>query len=282
MRFTPGFATLLGSLALAVTGVSESSGQDGKPIPEKELPRFLGPVSPDQFTWRVVNGPDFQVYYGKANPPLAGSVGFYFGGFPEDLKPGQTTLKSRLGNFQVKWERSVDANGSISQEGIFLVDGLWLTAHVWASAPNQNQLDDLLSVVGRLPTFASGAIPERFEEIHNILVEEQRTRRVSWICWWALFIAVAWVADRICRGRQISAAGRLLAFAGVIPFMMAATIGGVAASSHVGILWFHKASMRLLFYAAGALCALALLLGSGLFLIGLFRTRNRGRNPTAG
>ena len=127
-----------------------------------------------------------------------------------------------------------------------------------------------------------------------MIAEEQRIRRISWFCWSALLIALAWVADRFCRRRQISAPGRFLAFAGVIAAVIGATIGGVLCwsslavpppgeqiSSSAAIYWFHAANVLLLFYGAGALCALALLLGSGLFLVRVFRTRNSRQTLTA-
>ena len=272
MRFTPRFGALL--LALTVMGVSRTGGQDGEPIPEKELPGFLGPVSSDRFTWRRVNGPDFEVYYGKANPPLAGAVGFYFGGFPQDLKPGQTTVESRLGRFPVKWHRTTDADGSLEQEAIIVINSeTGLRAHVWVAAPNENQLQQLLSILGQLPTFASGAIPDRFKELHDMIIEEHRIRRISWICWSTLLIILAWFADRFCRRRQRSAAFRLLTFAGVIALTIAATIAGVAVSRPIGMHWFLRTDLRLLLAAAGAICALALLAGLGLFIVRLLRTR---------
>jgi hypothetical protein len=275
MRFPSVFVTLLRALTLTVIVVSGTSGQDGEPIPEEKLPGFLGPVSPDQFTWGVVEGPDFEVFHGKANPPLAGSVGFYFGGWPQDLKPSQTTFKSRVGRFPVKWHRNIGADGSVEQEAIILIDSVMdLKAHVWAEAPNETQLNNLLSIVGQLPTFASGAVPQRFKELHDIFAEEQRVRRIIWVCWSALIIAAAGLLDRLCRRRQNSAAFRLLTFAGVIAFAIAATIGGVAISPAFVMDWFHRAYGLLLLTAAGAVCAVAVLLGSGFFLARLFRTRN--------
>ena len=127
------FVTLPLALTFALIGVSHASGEGGKRIPEDELPRFLGHVPPDQLTWHVVNGPDFIVYYGKANPPLAGSVGFYLGGFPQDLERSQTTFRSRLGRFSVKWHRRVAADGSIHQETVMVLDRVMgMRAHVWA------------------------------------------------------------------------------------------------------------------------------------------------------
>ena len=266
---------------LDLVGVSRGEAQDGEPIPEHELPTFLGNVPSDQITWRVLHSVDFDIYYGKANPPLDGSVGFYFGGFPQELKAGQTMLKSRLGRFPVKWYRTIGADGSIEQEAIILIDRVMgLKTHVWAEAPNETQLGNLLSIVGQLPPFASGAVPDRFKEIHDMLAEEQRIRRLIWVCWSALMIAGAGLVDRFCRRRQTSAAFRLLSFAGAIAFAIAATIGGVAMSSAFVVDWFVKANVFLLLAAAGAVCAVAVLVGSGLFLVRLFRMRNRRRYLT--
>ncbi|HSV63935.1 MAG TPA: hypothetical protein VLH83_11380 [Chthoniobacterales bacterium] len=227
-----------------------------------------------------MHGPDFEVYHGKANAPLSGSVGFYLGGFPQKLPPGQSTVKSRLGRFSMKWQRTVESDSSITQEGIIEVDGLWLKADVWANAPNENQLNDLLSVLGRLPIFASGRIPESFAEIHDEMAREQQIQRLIWICWSALTLAVAWIVDQYCRRCQFSAASRLMIFAAVITLVIGVTIAVIGLSGDFGMLWFHRANMRLLFGAAVAVGGLALLLGSGLFLVRLFRAANKRRRFT--
>ncbi|MFN2624144.1 MAG: hypothetical protein ABR611_15005 [Chthoniobacterales bacterium] len=284
MRFTPVLKITLGVLTFAVVGISDSKCEEGNPIPENELPRFLGRVRPDQFTWRVMIGPDFEVYHGTANPPLAGTVGFYFGGAPQKLKASPTIVKSRLGRFPIKWNRSIGTDGSIEQEAIIVIDSaMELKAHVWASAPNESQLNNMLSVVGQLPTFASGAIPERFEEYHDIAVSEQRGRRLIWAGWWALIIAAGWVVDRFCRRRKMSAAARLLGFAGVIALTIGITIAALATSHpDIVIIWFHRANGLLLFWATVALCVVTLALAAALFLVRLFRNRNSRRNFVVG
>jgi hypothetical protein len=290
MRITPAFGIILGALAFCFVGISAGKCEEGVPIPENELPRFLGPVRPDQIAWRVVGGPDFEVYYGKANPPLTGTVGFYLGGAPQDLRSSPTVIRSRLGRFSPKWNRTIGTDGAIDQEARIVIDSaMGLQAHVWVSAPGENQLKDLLSVVGQLPTFASGAIPERFEEIHNIMVEEQRGRWLIWTGWWALLIAVGWVADRFCPRRKMSAPSRLLIFAGVIGLMLGMTIAALSLSqalnasfSDPAVMWFHKANGLLLFTAAGFLCVVTLLLAAALFLVRVIRTRHSRRNVAVG
>ncbi|MFZ1220459.1 MAG: hypothetical protein WAO00_14285, partial [Chthoniobacterales bacterium] len=272
MRLIKWTLLLLAALALVIP-TPTAWGQEGEPIPEEELPAFLGSVQPAQFAWHVLHCIDFDVYYGKPNPPLVGSTGFYLGFAPQDLEPGHSTIISRLGRFRAKWHRNVGPDGSIRQEAIIALGGvLDMKAHVWAEAPNEDQLQKLLSVLGQLPIFSSGWIPTRFRSLQDDVAEEQRVRRIIWVCWSALIIVGAGLLDRFCRRRQSSAAFRLLTFAGVIAFTIAATISGVAMSPPFVIDRFVRANMIFLLVAAGAVCAVALLLSFGLSLVRLFRT----------
>lgn len=275
MRWPGWIASLLSALTL-VTATSTACGQDGEAIPEDELPAFLGSVPPDQFTWRVVTSIDFVVYHGEANPPLVGSTGFYLGGWPEDLEPGQSTVTSRLGRFPAKWHRSVGPNGSIRQEAIIALGGvLNVKARVWASAPNEEQLQKILSVLGQLPTFSSGAIPAYFLSLQDdlLIAGEQRIRRMIWVCWSSVVLAGAWLVDRIYRRRRVSAALRLVIFAGMIAASIAATIAALYLLPAFVADWFMIAHGVLLLNAAGIVVVLALLLAGVLFLVRLFRTR---------
>lgn len=282
MRRTEWIASLLSALAL-VTATPTAPGQDGAPIPEDELPAFLGRVPSGQFAWRVVNGPDFVVYYGKPNPPLVGSTGFYLGGWPQHLEPGQSTVRSRLGRFAAKWRRSVSPDGSIHQEAIIVLGGvLDMKAHVWAEAPNEDQLQKLLSVLGQLPTFSSGAIPACFQSLQDLLAGEQRIRRMIWICWCAFALTGAWLVDRIYRRRRVSAARRSVISAGAIAASIAATVAAVALLPAIVMDWFRIANVLFLLAAAGIVLVIALLLAGGLFLVGLFRAStdpSRTRGP---
>jgi len=271
VRWTEWIASLLSALAL-VTATSTAWGQDGQPIPEDERPAFLGRVPPDQFAWRIVNGPDFVVYYAKANPPLVGSTGFYLGGWPQDLEPGQSTVKSRLGRFPAKWQRSVGPDGSIHQEAILALGGaLDMKAHVWAEAPNDDQLQKLLSVLGQLPTFSSGAIPARFQVFEDLFAQEERIRRLIWICWCAFVLAGSWLVDRIYRRRRVSATRRSVIFAGMIAAAIAATLAAVFLLPVIVMDSFAKANGMLLLAAAAIVLICALLLAGGLFLVRFFR-----------
>jgi hypothetical protein len=287
MRFTPVFKIVLGVFALTAVAIAESKCQEGDPIPENELPRFLGPLPADQVTWRVVEGVDFTVYYGKANPPLAGSLGFYIGGWPHKMEPGQTTFRSRLGRFPVEWHRSVRDDGSISQEAIIRIDS-YFRADVWADAPNETEMNKLLAVLGRLPMFAHGTVPDRYQEMQAEIAQEQRISSLTWIGWSAAAGAAAWRVDRMCRRRQFSISGRWLTFAATILTAIAITIGALALSNLVGhnepyaenfvIHWFHIVGGRLLLTAAAAVAGLALLFALIWFLARQLRATHRGKS----
>ncbi|HEV2806673.1 MAG TPA: hypothetical protein VGW57_17240 [Chthoniobacterales bacterium] len=229
----------MGVFALTAVGISESKCQEGDPIPENELLRFLGPLPAHQVTWRVVEGVDFSVYYGKANPPLAGSVGFYIGGWPQKMEPGQMTFRSRLGRFPVEWHRSVKDGGSIYQEAIIRIDN-YFRADVWADAPNETEMSKLLAVLGRLPMFAHGTVPDRYQEMQAQIAQEQRISSLTWIGWSTAAGAAAWLVDRMCRRRQFSIPGRWLTFAATILAAIAITIGALALSNLVG----HNEALR--------------------------------------
>jgi uracil phosphoribosyltransferase len=51
-------------------------------MPPKELAEFLGPVSPKKVEWMKSVGSDFDAYYGRALPPLSGTVNIHIGGWP--------------------------------------------------------------------------------------------------------------------------------------------------------------------------------------------------------
>jgi hypothetical protein len=291
MRFTPVFKIVLGVFALTAVGISESKCQEGEPIPENELTSFLGPVRPEQITWRMVRGPDFTVYYGTANPPLAGTAGFYVGGWPQKVEPGQVTFRSRLGHFPVEWHRTVNNDGSIRQEAIARIDSAF-KGHVWANAPNQTEMTRLLAVLGQLPTFAHGHLPERYRELQAEFDQEERVAWLIWIGWSAVVGAAAWLVDRMGRRREFSIPGRWLTFAATILAAIAITFGGLELATripfgpdqlaiNVAISWYYKAQGFLLLTAAAAVACLALLIALGLMLVWRFRRASRSKSLAA-
>jgi hypothetical protein len=269
------FATLVVAFGIASTAVVHSSEEVGDPIPEDELADFFGDVPRDEITWGVVHSIDFVVYRGTANPPLHGSVGFYIGGHPQDVTPGRTTVRSRLGRYRANWHRTTGADGAIHQEAIVSLGGaLNAKAHVWADAPNVQELEKLLSHLAKLPMFSAGVLPRRFQEIERFAREEQRVRRAVWLGWWTATLAVAWFADRKCRRRRSSGVVRLAVFAGVMALSSAAIIGVAILGQSVTTDYFYIANGHLLVTAGALISVCSLLAAAVLFVIRYFRVRS--------
>ena len=253
--------------------------QEAEPIPESELPAFLGGAPHHDIRWTVVNNIDFAVYYGKANPPLNGSLGFYVGAFPQDMTPRQTVVQSRVGRYRAKWQRTINTDGSIHQEAIVVLGGpLNMKSHIWVRAPNAQDLEKLLAVVDQLSMFSSGVLPARFQEVERLAREEQRVRDGVWVGWCTIILLSAWLAKRICPLRPISAALRLLIFAAIITFWISAFVAVAPFLTPVAIDWFHLVNGWLLLAAAAGLVVVAVSVAGGMLLVRLFYTP---KSPTA-
>ena len=134
--------------------------QPGEPMSPQELSEFLGTASLKAITWTKFKGPDFDVYYGHANPPLAGDVGFYLRGWPDfTAEKDWEVIPDKLGIFALEWHRHIASDGSVKQEALIRLDDYWKT-HIWISAPHQADVDRLLQVVAQLPTFTKKPKPE--------------------------------------------------------------------------------------------------------------------------
>src|SRR5437588_11259638 len=105
--------------------VMSTHAEGGKPMPEKELEEFLGPVSPKAIEWTKSTGADFDAYVGRAKPPLSGTVNLYIGGWPHfKANAASKTVTGRLGLFPVTWRRTIAPDGIITQETAFQLYGL--------------------------------------------------------------------------------------------------------------------------------------------------------------
>jgi hypothetical protein len=126
--------------------------QEVPPLAGKELSEFLGPVSPDVVRWTKSCGLDFVVYNGEALPPLKGHVGFYVGSAPSPEHPANAAIVyGRLGKYPAKWHRWNDA-GQIKQQALIYMR--WFqVVDIWMDAPQQSDLDQLSTIVARLPIF---------------------------------------------------------------------------------------------------------------------------------
>ena len=142
-------SSLIPILVLLLSARAEGA----KPMPPKELAEFLGPVSPKAIEWTKTVGSDFDAYYGRAMPPLSGTVNLYIGGWPHfKAKTASKTVTGRLGMFPVTWHRKVAPDGTISQEAVLKLYDVW-KVDIWLEAKRQSDIDRMIAIVSKLPTF---------------------------------------------------------------------------------------------------------------------------------
>jgi hypothetical protein len=132
---------------------------EAKPLSANELAEFLGSVAPNALTWKKYLGPDFDVYYGHASPPLSGEVSFYVGGWPDFRpEPESTVVGGKLGIYPVQWHRATAKDGSITQNALIQLDEYW-KIDISVHAKSQRDLDQLLAIISQLPTFTKKPRP---------------------------------------------------------------------------------------------------------------------------
>jgi len=125
----------------------------------KELAEFLGSVSPKAIAWSKSVGSDFDSYTGRAMAPLSGTVNIYIGGWPHFKgKAGSTTMTGRLGMFPVTWHRRVGSDGTINQEAALKLYDAW-KVNIWFEAKRQSDIDGMIAIVSKLPTFTEKPKP---------------------------------------------------------------------------------------------------------------------------
>jgi hypothetical protein len=204
--FSRGFIAMMffGTLVCA-------KADEGKPLSEAELAEFLGPNATSLMTWNMAPAVDFVLYYGTAKPPLTGNAGFYLGQHPDfEPDPSSTTVPGRLGIFNVKWRRTVSAEG-IHQETLFSLDTLdFEQAHVWVKAGKEANLSQLVADLSRLPMFSH----LHWSEMHEEIVGERRQRINARLICGGLILAGAWWLDRRMRRVNRSGVRRGLALGG--------------------------------------------------------------------
>lgn len=147
------------SIVLFLALLLSAHAVGAKPMPPRELAEFLGSVSPKAIAWTKTVGPDFDAYSGRAMPPLSGTVNIYIGGWPH-FKPNaaSTTVTGRLGMFPVTWHRKVAPDGTISQEAVLKLYGLW-KVDIWLEAKRQSDIDGMIAIASKLPTFTQKPKP---------------------------------------------------------------------------------------------------------------------------
>jgi hypothetical protein len=147
------------SIVLFLALLLPTHAEGGKPIPPKELAEFLGPVSPKKIEWTKTVGSDFDAYAGRALPPLSGTVNIYIGGWPHFKRDAQSkSVAGSLGMFPVTWHRKVALDGTISQEAALKLYDAW-KVDVWLEAKRQSDIDGMIAIVSKLPTFTQKPKP---------------------------------------------------------------------------------------------------------------------------
>lgn len=147
------------SIVLLLVFLFSINAEGGKPIPPRELAEFLGPVSPKKIEWTKTIGTDFDAYAGRALPPLSGTVNIHIGGWPHFKRDARsTTVSGRLGMFPATWHRKVAPDGTISQEAALMLYDAW-KVNVWLEAKRQSDIDGMIAIVSKLPTFTQKPKP---------------------------------------------------------------------------------------------------------------------------
>ena len=132
---------------------------DAKPMSQKELTEFLGPVSPKKVEWTKTVGSDFDAYSGRAMPPLSGTVNIHIGGWPHFKRDAKSTaVAGRVGMFPLTWYRKVAPDGTISQEAALKLYDLW-KVDIWLEAKRQSDIDGMIAIISKLPTFTQKPKP---------------------------------------------------------------------------------------------------------------------------
>jgi hypothetical protein len=147
------------SIVLFLVLLSSIPAEGAKPLPPKELAEFLGTVSPKKIAWTKSMGTDFDAYYGRAMPPLSGTVTIHIGGWPHFKRDAKSTaIAGRLGMFPLTWHRKVAPNGTISQEAALKLYDAW-KVDIWFEAKRQSDIDGMIAIVSKLPTFTQKPKP---------------------------------------------------------------------------------------------------------------------------
>lgn len=146
-------------IALLLALLVSAPARGAKPMPPKELAEFLGPVSPKKIEWTKTVGSDFDAYSGRAMPPLSGTVNIHIGGWPHFKRDAKSTaIAGRLGMFPLTWHRKVAPDGTISQEAAIKLYDAW-KVDIWFEAKRQSDIDGMIAIVSKLPTFTQKPKP---------------------------------------------------------------------------------------------------------------------------
>jgi hypothetical protein len=147
------------SIAVVFALLLSARAASAKPMSQKELAEFLGPVSAQKIAWTKTVGSDFDAYSGRAQSPLSGTVNIHIGGWPHFKRDGKSTIVAgRLGMFPLTWHRKVAPDGTISQEAALKLYDAW-KVDIWLEAKRQSDIDGMIAIISKLPTFTEKPKP---------------------------------------------------------------------------------------------------------------------------
>jgi hypothetical protein len=147
------------SIGVFLALLLSANAGSAKPMSQKELAEFLGPVSTQKIAWTKTVGSDFDAYSGRAQSPLSGTVNIHIGGWPHFKRDARsTTVAGRLGMFPLTWHRKVAPDGTISQEAALKLYDAW-KVDIWLEAKRQSDIDGMIAIISKLPTFTQKPKP---------------------------------------------------------------------------------------------------------------------------
>lgn len=181
------------------------------------LTGFLGPVSPDLFTWIESWEPGKIMYDGIARPPLSGNVLITICLGPDEYshmpRPGGS---DSVGVLKGSWnEWTSDEGTRVAWFGFADADNNWLTISI--NSPSEADAAAMAAEVARLPMFNSSPRTP-FEPL---LVIRRIARLSSLLSSPFTFLVTVWLADCRVRRRSGGWSRRALAWAVISAFWIA-------------------------------------------------------------
>lgn len=225
----------------------------GEFLTGSHLARFLGPVSPNLFTWSKSWEPGQVVYFGAATPPLSGRVYITIVLGPREYSqmpsPGGP---DRLGVLVGAWQRWTTDDGThVAEFGFADADNNWVNVNI--NSPVQADAETIAAEVSRLPIFNSK--PEA--PFHGLLVRERIIRAVCWLLAPCAFAATIWLADRRVRRTRGSLFPRAITLAAISVLWLGLFIAIVRLSPlglSGALFWYQTWAQLFWIVAVAAFC----------------------------
>ena len=154
------FAALFGILVLC------SCSTLGPRVSTAEYPFLVHPDRKELVTWRKLDGPDFDVFYGQPKANNHVSFGFYRGGHPKSSEAGDRILNGSLGAFAVDCHEETLPTGEVRRSAVFYYNTRIIKhkndhqesrftekIHIWISAADGREMKKWIDYLGGLELF---------------------------------------------------------------------------------------------------------------------------------